>query len=92
MSQENITNFHNSSQVILDVANCLQSLSYAFDRTGNKKVSVELYDLLSELKESHKKMNDAFTGNLHESFKSAQENSGLLLKAVLAGAALATKE
>lgn len=35
---------------------------------------------------------DAFSGNLQESFKSAQENSGLLFKAVLAGAALAAKE
>lgn len=92
MSQNNVANFHNANQVILDVANNLQSLSYAFERTGNKTVSVELYNLLSELKEASKKMSDAFSGNLQESFKSAQENSGLLFKAVLAGAALAAKE
>lgn len=49
MSENNVANFHNANQVILDVASDLQSLSYAFERTGNKKVSVELYDLGNEL-------------------------------------------
>lgn len=92
MSENNVANFHNANQVILDVAADLQRLSYAFERTRNKKVSVELHNLSKELKEASKKMGDAFSGNLQESFKSAQENSGLLLKAVLAGAALAAKE
>lgn len=92
MSENNVVNFHNANQVILDAAADLQSLSYAFERTGNKTVSVELYDLGYELKQASKKMGDAFSGNLQESFKSAQENSGLLFKAVLAGAALAAKE
>lgn len=92
MSENSVANFHNANQVLLDVVNDLQSLSCAFEKTGNKKVSVELYNLGYELKEASKKMGDAFSGNLQESFKSAQENSGLLFKAVLAGAALAAKE
>ncbi len=71
MSENNVANFHNANQVILDVAADLQSLSYAFERTGNKKVSVELTNLGNDLKEASKKMGDAFSGNLQESFKSA---------------------
>lgn len=88
MSENNVANFHNANQDILDIASDLQSLSYAFGQTGNKIVSGELYKLSNDLKEASKKMGDAFSGNLQESFKSAQENSGMLFKAILAGAVI----
>lgn len=70
---------------VLDVADYLFELSISFKRTGNGEVADKLMWLAASLRAAEEKIKQGEGLELSRALHQAQESSGLLVKAALAG-------
>ncbi len=73
-----------SERVIRDVAYSLQSLAASFYRTGNDRLSQELYDDAADLLDAAETISGAIGESINESFKASQQATRNMVMAAFA--------
>lgn len=88
MSVEFHEQFEEHRATLISAARRLHTLANAFDRTGNRAVSDELYEIAVEISQSRKAIYEAYSRKVSQEAKGAWEASANILKACIAGTQL----